>query len=135
MSYDYVIDSYAWIEYFRGSKEGAMAKKYIEERRSATPTVVLAEISRKLLKEIEEGRESEEGRKAKLRFIKSSTLMINLSAEIAELAGELDVERKKKVRGWGLADSIILATARLARAKVVTGDRHFRDLSEAIMIA
>jgi predicted nuclease of predicted toxin-antitoxin system len=32
------------------------------------------------------------------------------------------------VRDWGLADSIILATARKEDAKVVTGDKHFIDL-------
>ena len=30
MSSKYIIDSYAWIEYFRASKSGEIAKKYIE---------------------------------------------------------------------------------------------------------
>jgi len=38
------------------------------------------------------------------------------------------------VKGWGLVDSIMLATARVRKMKVVTGDEHFRDLPEAIMI-
>ena len=33
-----------------------------------------------------------------------------------------------------MADSIILAIARIFSAKVVTGDPHFKDVSEAIMI-
>ncbi len=49
-------------------------------------------------------------------------------------AGEIDVEMKKKVRGWGLVDSIVLTFVRSADAKVVTGDEHFRDIKEAIMI-
>lgn len=32
-----------------------------------------------------------------------------------------------------MSDSIILATARMFNAKVVTGDKHFRDLN-AVMI-
>jgi len=32
--------------------------------------------------------------------------------EIAKLAGEMDVEGRKTVRGWGLSDSIALATAK-----------------------
>jgi len=135
MSYKYVIDSYTWIEYFRGTSAGAKARRYIEEEDSATPTIVIAELSRKLLREIEAGRETLEGRKARLEFIKTSTIIVNLTEDIAVLAGEIDVKRKSKVKGWGLADSIILATARKNQAKVVTGDEHFRDLvDEAIMI-
>ena len=135
MSYKYVIDSYAWIEYFRGTSAGVKARRYIEKEDSATPTIVIAELSRKLLKEIKAGRETPEGRKARLEFIKTSTIIVNLTKDIAVLAGEIDVKRKSKVKGWGLADSIILATARKNKAKVVTGDKHFIDLvDETIMI-
>jgi len=135
MSYKYVVDSDAWIEYFRGTSAGMKAKRYIEEEDSATPTIVIAELSRKLLREIEAGRETREGRKARLEFIKTATLIVNLTQDIAVLAGEIDVERKREVKGWGLADFIILATARRSKAKVVTGDEHFRDLvDEVIMI-
>jgi len=51
MSYDYVIDGYAWVEYFAGSDKGKSAIKYIRESASATTTVVIAELSRKLLNE------------------------------------------------------------------------------------
>jgi predicted nucleic acid-binding protein len=53
--------------------------------------------------------------------------------EIAKLAGEMDVERRKTVRGWGLSDSIVLATAKKENAKVVTGDKHFADLKDEII--
>ena len=134
MSYKYVIDSYAWIEYFRGTSAGAKAKQYIEEEESATPTIVIAELSRKLLKEVEAGRETPEGREARLRFIKVSTIIVNLTEKIATLAGEIDVERRRKVKGWGLADSIVLATARKSKAKVITGDEHFRDLADEVIL-
>jgi predicted nucleic acid-binding protein len=60
---------------------------------------------------------------------------VPLEEELARAAGELNFERKKKVKGWGMADSIILATARRAGSRIVTGDPHFRDLTEeAIML-
>lgn len=52
MCCDCIIDSYAWIEYFRGSKMGEKVRLYIEEEYSVTPTVVITELSRKLLKEV-----------------------------------------------------------------------------------
>lgn len=133
MSYNFVIDSYAWIEYFIGSKRGASVKHYVEKEESATPTIVVAEISRKLLNEVAVGRETMTGRENKLEFIKTSTLVVDLTEEIARLAGEIAVERKKIVKGWGMADSIILATARKGGAKVVTGDTHFVDLRDEIV--
>lgn len=135
MSYDYVIDSYAWIEYFTGSHKGEAAKEYIENKSSATTTIVIAELSRKLLNEISLGRETAQGRSARLGFLRSSTVIIELTEDIATLAGEIDVERKQKVRRWGLADSIILATARISNAKVVTGDNHFGDLKEVVLLS
>ncbi|MEM3479007.1 MAG: type II toxin-antitoxin system VapC family toxin [Candidatus Bathyarchaeia archaeon] len=134
MSYDFIIDSYAWIEYFRGSSRGSLARPYIEGENSATPTIVIAEISRKLLNEICEGRETMEGREEKLDFIRTSTLIVELTMDIAKFAGEIDVERRKIVRDWGLSDSIILATARKGNAKVVTGDKHFADLKDDVIL-
>ncbi|MCS7104111.1 MAG: type II toxin-antitoxin system VapC family toxin [Thermofilaceae archaeon] len=134
MSYEYVIDAYAWIEYFKGSRSGEVAKRYIEEESSATPTVVIAELSRKLLREVERGVETLDGRRVKLEFIVAVTEVVDLTRRIAELAGEIDVERKRKVSNWGLADSIILATARLCNAKVVTGDKHFADLKDEVVM-
>ena len=134
MSYRYVIDAYAWIEYFRASKSGEVAKRYIESEDSATPTVVISEISRKLLSEIEMGNETQEGRLERLEFTRATTQIVSLDFEIAKKAGEIDLEMKKKKRGWGLADSIILCTARVANGIVVTGDEHFRGLGEIIFI-
>ena len=36
MSYRFVIDSYGWIEYFRGSSGGRRARNYIEGREATT---------------------------------------------------------------------------------------------------
>jgi len=134
MSYSYVIDAYAWIEYFRASKFGEVAKRYIESEGSATPTIVVSEISRKLLKEIELGDETQEGRLKRLEFVRATTQIVDLDFEIAAKAGEIDLEMKKKRRGWGLADSIIMCTARVAKGNVITGDEHFRGLEEAVFI-
>jgi len=134
MSYRYVIDAYAWIEYFRASKLGEVAKKYIESEDSATPTIVVSEISRKLLKEIELENETPEGRLKRLEFIRATSQIVDLDFEIAAEAGVIDLDIKKKMKGWGLADSIILCTARNAKGNVVTGDDHFRGLEETVFI-
>jgi predicted nucleic acid-binding protein len=134
MSFKYVIDAYAWIEYFKASKYGEVAKKYIESEDAATPTIVVSEVSRKLQKEIELGNETIEGRLKRLEFIRATSQIVDLDFEIAAEAGKADLDIKKKVKGWGLADSIVLCTAKSAKGKVVTGDEHFRGLEETIFI-
>jgi predicted nucleic acid-binding protein len=134
MSYEYVIDSYAWVEYFRASPAGEVAKEFIERKKSATPTIVVSEMSRKLLKEIDEGNETEEGRLKRLQFIRATTQVVDLDFAIAVQAGEIDSSMKKHRKGWGLADSIILCTAKVAKGRVVTGDEHFKGLDETVFI-
>jgi predicted nucleic acid-binding protein len=134
MTYRYVIDAYAWIEYFKASEYGETARKYVEGKYSATPTIVVSEVSRKLQREIEVGNETQEGRLKRLEFMRATSQIVDLDFEIAAEAGRIDVEMKKKARGWGLADSIVLCTARNAKGKVVTGDEHFRETDEVIFI-
>jgi predicted nucleic acid-binding protein len=129
MSYRFVIDSYAWIEYFRGSELGTKAKNYIESKEGATSVISIAELKEKYL------REGWSYFTSDLLFISSITTIVPLDKEIATSAGEINFERKKKVKDWGMSDAIVLATARKASAKVVTGDVHFRDLKESIFVA
>ena len=126
MNYDYVIDSYAWVEYFRGSDEGEIAKDYIEGKICATASVTIAELSEKYKKENKSFEED-------FDFIIAKTKIISLNKDIALIAGEMNYEHKRKIKNWGMSDSIILATAKLLNAKVLTGDKHFRNLG-AVMI-
>lgn len=60
--------------------------------------------------------------------------MVGLTEEIDIEAARVNVEMKKEIADWGLADSIVLATARKKRAKVLTGDKHFQNLSETLFL-
>lgn len=127
----YVIDSYAWLEYFMGTVAGEKTRRIVDsiEDEKLTPTICVAEIYAKTLRV--EGIEKAELQRA---FIKSRSAMIPLTEEIAVGAAKLDVEMKKKDSGWGLADSIVLGTARRKKARVITGDPHFMDLPETEFI-
>ena len=128
------MDAYTWIEYFRASKSGEVAKEYIECDDSITPSIVVAEVSRKLQKEIELGHETQDGKLKRLEFISMTSQVMELDFEFAVAAGKTACEMNKKMQGCGLADSIVLCTARNLEGKVVTGDEHFRDLKEVIFI-
>jgi predicted nucleic acid-binding protein len=127
----YIIDSYAWLEYFMGTELGRRVKEIIDSEadEKLTPSICLAETYAKILK-------TEDEEKAELRrsFIKSRSALVLLTEELAVEAAKVDVSMKRRVQGWGLADSIVLSTARNRNGKVVTGDLHFRGLTEAHMI-
>jgi len=127
----YIIDSYAWLEYFMGTAAGEKARKIIDssEDEKLTPTICIAEICAKVLRT--EGQEKAEAQRA---FIKLRSAVVSLTEEIAVEAAKVDVEMKKKIAGWGLADSIVLGTARKRKAKVLTGDEHFLGMPETSFI-
>ena len=127
MSDIFVLDAFAWVEYFLGSERGEKAKRFIESGKCITPTIVIAELSAKY---------SNEGKDftSKLKFIKFNTNVAVLNEEIAALSGKLKIEQRKTKKEFGIADSVIYATALAYSAKVITGDPHFDNIKEAIMI-
>lgn len=134
MSCNYIIDAYAWIEYFKASKQGQVAKEYIENEYAITPTIVVSEISRKLSQQTQLGKETLEGSARRLDFIRDTTRIVDLDFEVAAEVGKITEELRSQTKDWSLADLIILCTARSLSGKVVTGDEHFRKLDDAIFI-
>ena len=134
MSCSYVIDTYAWIEYFKASPMGEAAREYIEGEHSVTPTIVISEISRKLTKDVAFGNETHEGRAKRLEFIRATSRIVDLNFETAVEAGRINEGLKQEMNGWGLADSIVLCTAGILKGKVVTGDEHFRHLDNVVFV-
>lgn len=127
MSDSFVLDAFAWVEYFLGSERGEKVKGFIEGSKCITPTIVIAELSAKY---------SSEGKDFanKLKFIKFNTNVAVLNDEIAALSGKLKIEQRKTKKEFGMADSIIYATAIVYNAKIITGDPHFNNIKEAVMI-
>jgi predicted nucleic acid-binding protein len=126
----YVIDSYAWIEYFMGTEAGEKAKPIIEsQEEKITPTICLAEIYAKTLKV--EGKELAEKQRA---FIKEKSALAALDEPTAVESAEIQTKMKREIEDWGLADSIVYATALLKKAEVITGDEHFKKLKNVLFI-
>lgn len=130
----YVIDTFAWVEYLLGSKLGHAARKYIEGSSAITPSIVLAELKKWYLKELESGRRTEREMRSHLSFVESRTRVVPLDAQLAMRAGETDFLMKKRIKDWPIVDSIIYATANAQASKVVTGDPHFRQLEEVVYL-
>ncbi len=125
----YVLDSYAWIEYFLGSYKGEKVGKIVESESNElfTPSIVVAEVASITSRE---KRDAEQAYKNILMLSKTYPL----DHELAKEAGILHAEMRKKMHDFGMADAVILLTARKLSAKVVTGDPHFKNIKDVIFI-
>lgn len=100
-----------------------------------TPDIVLAEISRKYVRERAEASRV----RSRLETITSASLITPVEVEVAMKAGEVFLELaeravKQRRRAPSLFDAIVLAIARVYDSKVLTGDEHFEGLPETIPI-
>ena len=126
---NYVIDAWAWVEYLVGSEQGAKLNKILDDSNSEVYTcaITLAEIISKVARE---RRDIE----VASSIVSSNSQIVNVDKELSVQAGLLHCEMRKTLKDFGLADAYVLATARRLNAKVLTGDLHFRNIKDAVMI-
>ena len=114
-----VVDSSGWIEFFiDGPKADQFAPHLSDLENVITPVVVIYEVFKKIKRERGE---------ALARLCVSQiekTEVIPLTHRLALEAAELSIEYSLP-----MADSFILATARLHRAKLITRDSDFRGIT------
>jgi predicted nucleic acid-binding protein len=96
--------------------------------------VVLLELAKWYLKEVEARRRTELDMRKHLAFVETATEVVPLDAALARKAAETDFLMKKRIKGWPLADSIVYATARSRSAMLVSGDPHFRGLDDVVFL-
>jgi len=131
-----VIDTYAWIEIFIGSKNGEKAREILRKAEETyTPDVVIAEIARKYLRE----GMKEQTILERLKTIEETSEITPIDKEIAIESAKCYLEimekaKTRKLKAPSLFDAIVLATARTLDAKLVTGDEHFKDIHETLWI-
>ena len=120
----YLIDTWTWIEYWKGANKKAI--QIIDE--STEPFMVssitiaeVAQIYRQRDKRLVTVRTDDVAARAEV---------VPVTFEIARLAGQL---RNTEIDG-GIADAIILATARLTSSKIVTGDQHFKGKKSVVYL-
>jgi len=122
-----VFDTYAWIEFFEGTEKGKVVGKYLENEEVLTPSIVLLELSYRADQERWDFKKF-------FSFIKSNSKVIGLNEEFILSFGGIYNQMKKKIKNISMADVVILHTATMNDAKVLTGDEHFKKTEMAIML-
>ena len=125
----YVVDAWAWIEYLVGSEYGSKLNEILDDDGSEVYTcaVSLAEVVSKVARE---GRDVE----VAYSLLLSNSQIMNADEELSKQAGLLHAEVKQKEKNFGLADAYVLATAKKLKSKVLTGDPHFKNIKDAVLI-
>jgi len=67
-------------------------------------------------------------------FIMKRCAVVALDVNIAIEAAKIHAVNKVETHDFGLADAIILASARSREMKVFTGDSHFENFEDAVML-
>lgn len=121
--FDRVVDSFAWVEYFRGTEAGRVVAGELEADLVGTPVIVVAELRDKYV------RERIRDWPKDLAFLKAVSDLLPEDETIAVRAAETKNRmRAEGRREFGLVDGIIYETARSVGASLVTGDPHFRGV-------
>lgn len=126
----YIFDSYAWIEYFTGTRKGEIVRSIIENDKNEiyTSSLAVAEIAVKLLKS---GKDPEEA----YIFLTLSSKELPVDNETAKDAAYLYVEKRKKFKDIGIVDVIIMTQARINGLMIVTGDaEHFKGEKNTLIL-
>src|SRR3970040_228966 len=114
--FDRILDSFAWVEYFRGTEAGQAAAEELEAAVVGTPLVVVAELRDKYV------RERVPNWPRDLAFIQEMTTLLPEDERIAVRAGETKNRmRAQGRRDFGLIDGIIYETARAGDSRLRTG--------------
>jgi len=113
-----VVDSSGWIEFFT---DGPLSDSYAARLRNmpaiVTPVIVLYEVYKRLKRDL-----SEDDAVVAISAMQR-TRIAPITSELALTAADLSLEH-----GLAMADALILATARLFRAELVTSDSDFENV-------
>jgi predicted nucleic acid-binding protein len=116
-----VVDTWAWIEYWKGN---TVVRDIIEgPEHKITSLITIAELERFY-------GDDRHRMDLMVEKIQLRSRLVAVDLEIARAGGAV----RRGMREGGIADAIIYATALRNHAKVLTGDAHFRKLPEVIFI-
>ena len=125
----YVIDAWAWVEYLIGSEHGTKVKEILDDESNEiyTCALTLAEIVSKVAREKKDVQTA-------YSLLLSNSQIIDADEELSKKAGELHAQMRQTTKDFGLADAYILATAKKLKSKILTGDAHFNNLINVVLL-
>ena len=125
----FVLDTWAWIEYFEGSDKGKRVQQIIDKQGNIIVTnwINLAEL-------ISLMKRKKMNYKDAVEIITSNSDIFFGDVEFSVSVGLRHAEIKSGIKDLGLVDACVLATAEKIGANIVTRDPHFKGMKNVVMI-
>ncbi|MFH1072150.1 MAG: hypothetical protein V1743_01850 [Nanoarchaeota archaeon] len=125
----HIIDSYAWVEYFNGSAKGKRVQKLLLNQKHSFSTIhpCLAELHGWALKNSQDFNQV-------LQVVRANSDLISLSEDEWIQTGKERFFQRKKEPDFGLIDAAILVKQKELHCKVISGDRHFRNVKNVVFL-
>jgi predicted nucleic acid-binding protein len=116
-----VLDTWAWVHYWQGDMR---VHPFIEGTgQLITSVITVAELER-------HNTHNPAKMEEMLLEIQQRSRIVPIDINIARLAGNV----RSRMKEGGIADALIIATAMINQAKVLTGDPHFKTFLDVILI-
>ncbi len=125
----YLIDSYAWVEYFLGSKKGEVLSNLFsgEENQFLTLDCCLAELKGWALKNNQDFNQI-------FMVIRANSRIVNATEYNWIEAGEERFKQRKVQPNFGLIDALRLVKQKEFSCKIISGDHHFQNFKGIIFM-
>ena len=119
----HIIDTYAWIEYFKGSKQGLIVKKLLENSKNKFITMecCLSELRGFCFKNNLDFSKIYD-------IVRKNSIILPVMRDIWIIAAKIKFELRKTIKNFGLIDSILIAKQQELKCKIISGDHHFKKL-------
>lgn len=121
----FILDTYAWVEYFTGSVEGEKVSKLFAEENNNFITVecCLAELKGWCIK-------NKINFEDVLRIVETNSDIVPVLKKDWIDAASVKSTMRKTLNDFGLIDAILLAKQKYLKCKIVTADKHFKNLKD-----
>lgn len=125
----YIVDAWAWIEYFIGSNYGLKVNDILEDPTAEVYTcaITIAEVVSKTAREKRNAEQAYD-------LLLSNSMIIKIDEENSKQAGLFHFKMRQTRKDFGISDAFVLAAANKLEAKIITGDPHFKGLKNVILI-
>jgi predicted nucleic acid-binding protein len=126
----YIIDTYAWIEYFRGSGKGDVLRKLFSNpsNKFVTMECCIAELKGACLKD-------KSNFDYIFRVVKENSFVFPVLLEHWLAAAEMKSDMRKKFKDFGLIDALLMAKQKELSCHIITGDKHFKELKNVVYLS
>ncbi len=125
----YIVDTYAWVEYFRGTVKGSKFNRIIQNDNNSfiTPECCVFELKCWTQKDNLDFEKI-------LQVVKSISKIEPISYDDWIKASKIRHFHRKKIKDFGLVDSLIVAMKEKHKSMIISGDKHFKTLKDVYYI-